>query len=463
MSDSLENPSPKRPIIIKRKKAGGDGHHGGAWKVAYADFVTAMMALFIVLWLMSADKEVQEAVSAYFNNPSGPGKLIGTAAAGVGNAIEMPKEDMNKLAEKIQQALLTVPNFRQLKDHVEITVTSDGLRIELLETEAGVFFDSGKPVPNTAGAELLTRLAEELGKLPNTVLIEGHTDSKPFSGDGSYTNWELSADRANAARKIMQAHGIRPEQVGQVRGYADRQLRRPEDPESPSNRRISVIVQYLPHPAGPGGASVKTPPGEGAEHGVAGEAKPPAHGVLAPAPAGEHGAAPAPPGASPPPPESKPSLRAAPAPPGASPPPPESKPSLRAAPAPPGASPPPPEPKPSLRGAPAPPGASPPPPESKPSLRAAPAPPGASPPPPESKPSLRAAPAPPGASPPPPESKPSLRAAPAPPGASPPPPESKPSLRAAPAPPGASPPPPESKPSPPPAAKDAAPAKPGGH
>jgi chemotaxis protein MotB len=260
MSETGEGSSGKRPIIIRRKKVGGHSHHGGAWKVAYADFVTAMMALFIVLWLMSADKEVQEAVSAYFNNPSGPGKLTGTAAAGVGNAIEMPKEDMNKLAEKIQQSLLTVPNFRQLKDHVEITVTSDGLRIELLETEAGIFFDSGKPVPNAAGAELLTRLAEELGKLPNSVLIEGHTDSKPYNGDGSYTNWELSADRANAARKIMQAHGIRPEQVGQVRGYADRQLRRPDEPESPSNRRISVIVQYLPHPVAAGGAQGEAAP-----------------------------------------------------------------------------------------------------------------------------------------------------------------------------------------------------------
>src|SRR5580658_7335236 len=98
---------PPRPVIIVRRKSGGHGgHHGGAWKVAYADFVTAMMALFIVLWLMSADKEVQEAVSAFFNNPAGPGKLTGTAAAGLGNALEVPKEDMRKLAEKIQQALL---------------------------------------------------------------------------------------------------------------------------------------------------------------------------------------------------------------------------------------------------------------------------------------------------------------------------------------------------------------------
>ena len=260
--------SAKRPIIvIKKKVAGHGGHHGGAWKVAYADFVTAMMALFIVLWLMSADEKTKEAISAFFNNPSGPGKLTGTAAAGLGNALEIPKDDMSKLREKIQQALMTVPNFRNLKDHVEITITSDGLRIEMLESEAGMFFDSGKPSPTESGNELLTRLAGELGKLPNDILIEGHTDSKPFSGDGTYSNWELSTDRANAARKIMQANGIRPDQVAQVRGYADRQLRKPDDPEAASNRRISVIVQYLTPPPPkdkPGGEGKE---GEGGEKG----------------------------------------------------------------------------------------------------------------------------------------------------------------------------------------------------
>jgi chemotaxis protein MotB len=242
----IKAPNAPRPIVvIKRKKAGSHGHHGGAWKVAYADFVTAMMALFIVLWLMSADKEVQESISAYFKNPTGPGKMTGTAAAGLGRSIDMPQQDMAQLREKIQQALAVMPNFRQLKDHVEITITADGLRIELLESEAGVFFDSGRPQPNPTGTELLRRLAEEVGKLPNGVLIEGHTDSKPFPGE-EYSNWELSADRANAARKIMVNCGLRPEQVGEVRGYADRELRHPEDPAHPSNRRISLIVRYLP-------------------------------------------------------------------------------------------------------------------------------------------------------------------------------------------------------------------------
>jgi chemotaxis protein MotB len=201
-------------IVVKRRKAGHAGHHGGAWKVAYADFVTALMALFIVLWLMSADKEVRKEISAFFNVPKGTGKLKGTDLAGSGHAIEVPKDDMAKLRERIQQSLASMPDFGSIRDHVEITITADGLRIELLETDAGMFFESGRAMPSQTGAELLTRLAEELGKLPNTLLIEGHTDAKPFSAGNAYSNWELSTDRANAARRLMETHGVRPEQIG---------------------------------------------------------------------------------------------------------------------------------------------------------------------------------------------------------------------------------------------------------
>jgi chemotaxis protein MotB len=246
----LQDRAKPRIVVIRRPRKAAHGRHGGAWKVAYADFVTALMALFIVLWLMSADEDLKKAISSFFSNPSGPGKLTGTAAAGLGHGIEIPKTDMKKLREKIQQALMKTPNFTRLKDHVEITVTTDGLRIELLESDAGVFFEQGKAVPSEGGADLLKNLAEQLGELPNDILIEGHTDSKPFAGDGSYSNWELSADRANSARRLMVANGVRPDQVVQVRGFADRQLRHPNDPESPSNRRISVIVQYMAGDAG---------------------------------------------------------------------------------------------------------------------------------------------------------------------------------------------------------------------
>jgi len=259
-----------RPIIIK-KKAGHGGHHGGAWKVAYADFVTAMMALFIVLWLLNTSKQIQEAVGGYFKDPSGTSKLVGTDMRGSGDNFTVSKDNMAALKEELQKRIRKMNDFEKLKNQIEITVTDEGLRIELLETEKGTFFDSGSPRPNDNGKELLSLLAQELGKLPNRLTIEGHTDSKPYSGKSEYGNWELSADRANAARRLMQRESVRLDQVSQVRGYADQLLRKKDDPEDASNRRISVIVQYLdktspPAPVGAPGenkqAGEKTPANE---------------------------------------------------------------------------------------------------------------------------------------------------------------------------------------------------------
>ena len=230
-----------QPIIIKRK-GGHGGHHGGAWKVAYADFVTAMMALFIVLWLMNTSKPIQEAVSGYFKDPSGTGKLTGTNKPPTQQAT---KDNLDKVKAELEKAIRQVANFDKLKDHIQLTVTQEGLWIELLESENGTFFESGKPDPNANGRELLMTIAEEVGKAPNKVSIEGHTDSQPFSAGANYTNWELSVDRANTSRRIMQQHGLRPDQVAQVRGFADQQPREGKDPSDPSNRRITMIVQYL--------------------------------------------------------------------------------------------------------------------------------------------------------------------------------------------------------------------------
>ncbi len=235
----------EQPIIIIKKKSGHGGHHGGAWKVAYADFVTAMMALFIVLWLLSSDEKVKQAVGGYFQDPTGNGKLMGSAMSGAGEGINLKEEDMRKLKEKIEAAMKQSPSVQSLSKHVKITVTGEGLRIELLEDEDGVFFESGSARMNGRGAELVAKLASELGQLPNGLYFEGHTDAKPFSSEESgYSNWELSTERANAARRIMQESGVRPDQVGQVRGYAAQRPRMPEDPENPSNRRITVMVQY---------------------------------------------------------------------------------------------------------------------------------------------------------------------------------------------------------------------------
>jgi len=232
-------------IIIIKRKAAHAGHHGGAWKVAYADFVTAMMSLFIVLWMMNASKQVQEAVGGYFKDPRGTAKIVGTNKNGAGDFVALKKEDMEKLKQELLQAIHRVDPDNKLKDRIEITITQEGLRIELMESAKGTFFELGDAKPTPALKDLLQVLSEELGKLPNKVSIEGHTDAKPYSETRTYDNWDLSSERANAARRLMQSEGVRDDQVSQVRGFADQRLRLPQQPEDPSNRRISVIVQYL--------------------------------------------------------------------------------------------------------------------------------------------------------------------------------------------------------------------------
>jgi chemotaxis protein MotB len=240
----MEEAGAVQPIIIIKKKGGHGGHHGGAWKVAYADFVTAMMALFIVLWLMNASRQVQEAVGGYFKDPSGSAKVVGTNKNGGGVFVALRKEDLRHLKEELLQSIHHVDPGNRLKNQIEITMTQEGLRIELMESEKGTFFELGSAKPTPALMELLKVLSEEIGKMPNRVSIEGHTDAKPYSGTRSYDNWDLSSGRANEARRLMQAEGLRPDQVSQVRGFADQRLRLPDKPEDPSNRRISLIVQY---------------------------------------------------------------------------------------------------------------------------------------------------------------------------------------------------------------------------
>jgi len=235
-------------VIVIKKKGGHGGHHGGAWKVAYADFVTAMMALFIVLWLMNSSKPIQEAVGGYFRDPKGTAQKTGTTLVGPGDAAAVKKEDMSKLKDDLMKALEKLPNFERLKKLIEMTVTPEGLRIEMMEDPSGTFFENGSAQPTPQLQSLVRILAAEVGKLPNHVSIEGHTDSKPYSDSKQYGNFELSTDRANAARRLMEASGIRQGQVVQVRGFADHNLRKPLQPEDASNRRISMIIQYMVKP-----------------------------------------------------------------------------------------------------------------------------------------------------------------------------------------------------------------------
>ena len=240
----MPEPTSAPPIIIKKKVVRG-GHHGGAWKVAYADFVTAMMALFIVLWLMNTKQEVQKAVGGYFRDPMGKSEKTGSGAGAVGLGLEVQKKDLEDLKKRMEEALKRAPMFTKLKDQIEMTVTGEGFRLELAEAENGTFFESGNATPTPAGEEVLGLIAVELKTLPNSILTEGHTDSRPFGPGAAYTNWELSADRANAARRVLQKNGLPPQRMAAVRGYADKNLRKQNDPTHASNRRVSIIVQWM--------------------------------------------------------------------------------------------------------------------------------------------------------------------------------------------------------------------------
>ena len=242
-----------QPIIVIKKKGGHGSHHGGAWKVAYADFVTAMMSLFIVLWLMGSSEKVKKAVAGYFNDPKGTGSMLGTTMTGTGESITAAQnEQMEKLKEKLEAEIKAKKELEKLSKQIEITITAEGLRIELIEDKNGVFYQSGSPQLSNTGQELLSLLAGELKTLPNSLLIEGHTDATQYSTDANYSNWELSADRANSARRLLQQGGVRADQVTQVRGYADQFLRVKGNPYDPSNRRISILVKN----AGDGSAPV---------------------------------------------------------------------------------------------------------------------------------------------------------------------------------------------------------------
>ena len=270
MSD--ESTEGQRPIIrITKKKVIAGGHHGGAWKVAYADFVTAMMAFFLVMWLISMDQQTKEEIQEYFNNPfsastskAGISKMAmgGTNPVSIGSgvglnaknwrelAMELQRDHMVKAQHNVKSKLDKAPGLAGLGKQVEVKMTSYGMMIELVEAENSPFFASGSALLPAPTIGVLKLIAQEVGKLPNSVWIEGHTDAVSFGKGASYTNWELSADRANAARRVMEAAGLRPKQVAQVRGYADSVLREPERPGAAANRRVSIVVLFKALPTG---------------------------------------------------------------------------------------------------------------------------------------------------------------------------------------------------------------------
>jgi chemotaxis protein MotB len=241
-------------IIIKKKGHGRHGHHGGAWKVAYADFVTAMMAFFLVMWIVAQSAQTRAAVASYFRDPglfdaAARQGLLNGSASGVSAEtpvnVDAAKAALEAAADSLRKALQNMPEFGSLKDRIQIEVTAEGLRIELLETATDGFFEVGSSALKSSSVKLLSVIAAQVGQLPNKVALEGHTDSRAYHSADLFSNWELSSERANAARREMQQRGLGPTQIEAVRGYADTRLRFADNPLDARNRRISILVRRM--------------------------------------------------------------------------------------------------------------------------------------------------------------------------------------------------------------------------
>ena len=275
------------PTIIKKVKKGGHGHHGGSWKVAFADFATAMMAFFLLMWLMGSTSEEQKgAISEYFNNPSavpgtstvpsptsinGPGgastsmirlgggmELHRTAAERDPNNVvtameatsaeqaekaaeKLDAERLQSLLDQLKQAIDERESLAKFKDQILLDITPEGVRIQIIDHERRSMFPLGSAVLEPFADNILRELTTIIDKVPNRISISGHTDVRPY-GRPNYSNWELSADRANAARRSLISGGLSTDKVGRVVGLASSVLLEPQAPESPINRRISIVV-----------------------------------------------------------------------------------------------------------------------------------------------------------------------------------------------------------------------------
>lgn len=256
----------QRPIIVKRIKKGGHGHHGGAWKIAYADFVTAMMAFFLLMWLLgSVSQGTLDGIAEYFKTPL---KVALSGGQGTGDATSVvkgggtdltrksgqvkksaeaeraaEKDRMNRLQKKIQQTIDQSAQLKTYKDQLKLEMTAEGLRIQIVDEQNRPMFSSGSAELLPATRELLQALAKDLNQMPNRISISGHTDSTPYSGGlGGYSNWELSADRANAARRELIAGGLESDKVLRVVGLADADPLIRSDMQAAENRRITIVV-----------------------------------------------------------------------------------------------------------------------------------------------------------------------------------------------------------------------------
>jgi chemotaxis protein MotB len=270
-----------QPIIIKKVKKGGHAVHGGAWKIAYADFVTAMMAFFLLMWLLGSTTEGdKKGIADFFNSPlkvslmgggSGSGdsssvvkgggtdlsRTSGQVKAGDIEAtrktvqLKALKADQRRaevsrleaLKKRVEDVLASNPKLAAMKSQIQLEMIRDGLRIQIVDEQNRPMFDSGSAVVKPYMRELLQEIGSVLAEVPNRLTLEGHTDAQPFgAGDRGYSNWELSSDRANASRRELGLGGLPEDRVLLVQGLASSVPFVPNDPLSPSNRRISIIV-----------------------------------------------------------------------------------------------------------------------------------------------------------------------------------------------------------------------------
>ncbi len=270
-----------QPIIIKKVKKGGHGAHGGAWKIAYADFVTAMMAFFLLMWLLGSTAEGdKKGIADYFNSPLKLSLMGGASGSGDSSSVvkgggkdltrtsgqvkagdveaerrtlqlkalkaEQKRAEaarLEVLKEKVEQALAASPKLAAMKSQIRLDMTRDGLRIQIVDEQNRAMFDSGSAVVKPYMRELLQEIGAVLAEVPNKLTLEGHTDAQPFgAGERGYSNWELSSDRANASRREINAGGLPEDRVLLVQGLASSVLFDPSAPDSPVNRRISIIV-----------------------------------------------------------------------------------------------------------------------------------------------------------------------------------------------------------------------------
>ena len=262
-----------QPIIVKRITRKDHGHHGGSWKIAFADFAVAMMAFFLVMWLITvATPEQLRSISGYFNDPIGFNEGGSPWAIDLGGSPEVapqttlnqtPQEtgqkevsedtareladqaerrDMEMLLQELQNQIDSEPVLQRFKDQILIEITQDGLRIQIVDAENRPMFASGSAQLQPYFEEILLSLSDTIAKVKKKISVSGHTDAQPYVGRRGYGNWELSSDRANAARRTLLAAGYPAEQVARVVGYADSALFNRDDPLSPINRRIDIVV-----------------------------------------------------------------------------------------------------------------------------------------------------------------------------------------------------------------------------